>query len=88
MRMRVLGIEEVLITPKSSWQNPYSKRVTGSIRRECLDNTIALNKRHLKRTHTSYFDYVHRWRTHLSLATQLWLNFRDMTILETKPGEF
>jgi hypothetical protein len=34
---------------------------------ECLDNIIVLNKRHLKRTLTRYFDYYHRWRTHLSL---------------------
>jgi putative transposase len=62
-----MGIEEVLIAPRSPWQNPYAERVIGSIRRECLDSVIVLNKRHLKRTLTSYFDYYHRWRTHLSL---------------------
>jgi transposase InsO family protein len=62
-----MGIDEVLIAPRSPWQNPYAERVIGSIRRECLDNIIVLNKKHLKRTLTSYFDYYHRWRTHLSL---------------------
>jgi putative transposase len=37
------------------------------MRRDCLDHVIVLNKRHLKRILTSYFDYYHRWRTHLSL---------------------
>ena len=62
-----MGIKEVLIAPKCPWQNPYAERVIGSIRRECLDHIIVLNKRHLKRTLASYFDYYHRWRTHLSL---------------------
>ncbi len=62
-----MGIKEVLIAPKSPWQNPYAERIIGSIRRECLDNIIVLNRRHLKRTLASYFDYYHRWRTHLSL---------------------
>ncbi len=66
-RLRGMVIGEVRIAPKSPWQNPYAERVIGSIRRECLDNIIVLNKRHLKRTLASYFDYYHRWRTHLSL---------------------
>jgi putative transposase len=66
-RVEGLGIKEVLIAPRSPWQNPYAERVIGSIRRECLDNVIVLNKRHLKKTLSSYFDYCHRWRTHLSL---------------------
>jgi len=33
-----VGIEEVLIAPRSPWQNPYCERVIGSIRRECLDH--------------------------------------------------
>ena len=66
-RVKGLGIKEVLIAPRSPWQNPYAKRVIGSIRRECLDNIIVLNKRHLKKTLASYFGYYHRWRTHLSL---------------------
>jgi hypothetical protein len=28
---------------------------------------VVLNERHLKRILSSYFNYYHRWRTHLSL---------------------
>ena len=66
-RVEGLGIKEVLIAPRSPWQNSYAERVIGSIRRECLDSVIVLNKRHLKKTLARYFDYYHRWRTHLSL---------------------
>ena len=56
------------IAPRSPWQNPYVERIIGSIRRDCLDHVIVFNERHLKRILTSYFEYYHRWRTHLGLA--------------------
>ncbi|MFZ0468582.1 MAG: integrase core domain-containing protein [Thiogranum sp.] len=67
-RVRSLGIEEVLTAPRSPWQNAFAERVIGSIRRDCLDHAIVLNERHLERILTGYFDYYHRWRTHLSLG--------------------
>ena len=53
--------------PRSPWQQAYVERVIGSIRRECLDHVIVLNESSLRRILTSYFDYYHRSRTHLSL---------------------
>jgi len=32
-RVRVMGIKEVVTTPRSPWQNPYVDRLIGSIRR-------------------------------------------------------
>jgi putative transposase len=66
-RVTGLGMEEVLIAAQSPWQNPYVERLIGSIRRECLDHTIVLSERHLKRILTDYFAYYHRWRTHQAL---------------------
>jgi putative transposase len=43
------------------------ERLIGSIRRECLDHMIVINEDHLIRILTSYFEYYHRSRTHLSL---------------------
>ena len=67
-RVKAMGIEEVVTAPRSPWQNPYVERVIGSIRRECLDHVIVLNERHLRRILTSYLDYYHGSRTHLSLG--------------------
>ena len=53
--------------PASPWQNPYAERVIGSIRRECLDHVIVLNRAHLRRVLTIYSRYYHRSRTHLGL---------------------
>jgi putative transposase len=66
-RVKSLGIEEVLTAPRSPWQNAFVERVIGSIRRDCLDHVVVLNERHLKGMLTGYFNYYHRWRTHLSL---------------------
>jgi len=66
-RVTSMGIEEVVIAPRSPWQNPYCERLVGSIRRECLDHVIVLNERHLMRILRSYLDYYLNSRTHLAL---------------------
>ena len=62
-----MGIEEVPIAAHSPWQNPYCERVIGSIRRECLNHVIVLSEGHLKRILSSYLEYYHGSRPHLSL---------------------
>jgi transposase InsO family protein len=42
---QALGIEEILIAPRSPWQNPFVERLIGSIRRECLDHVGIWNER-------------------------------------------
>ncbi|MFB0553056.1 MAG: transposase [Phycisphaerae bacterium] len=66
-RVENMGIKEVLIAPKSPWQNPYCERVIGSIRRECLDHCIILSENHLCRILKDYVYYYNNCRTHLSL---------------------
>jgi transposase InsO family protein len=66
-RVEAMGITEVVTAPRSPWQNAYVERVIGSIRRECLDQVVIFNERHLRRVLSSYVDYYHRSRTHLSL---------------------
>ncbi len=66
-RLRAMHIEEVLIAPRSPWQNPYAERVIGSIRRDCLDHVIVLDQSHLRRILKAYLTYYHQSRTHLSL---------------------
>ncbi len=69
-RVQSLGMQEVLITPRSPWQTPYVERLIGSIRRECLNHVIVFNERHLRRLLRSYFEYYLAVRTHLGLAKQ------------------
>jgi putative transposase len=60
-------ITEVVSAARSPWQNAYVERVIGSLRRECLDYIVICNERYLRRVLSSYVDYYHRSRTHLSL---------------------
>jgi putative transposase len=66
-RLKAMDITEVLSAPRSPWQNAYAERVIGSIRRECLNHVIVLSERHLRRLLSSYLEYYHHSRTHLSL---------------------
>jgi putative transposase len=63
-RVGNMGIKEVLIAPRSPWQNPCVERLIGSIRREVLDHVIVLHERHLRRLLHSYVDDYHAYRTH------------------------
>ena len=63
-----MGVEEVVTAPRSPWQNPHVERLIGSVRRECLDHSIILNERHLRRILGSYLDYYYGSRTHLSIG--------------------
>jgi transposase InsO family protein len=67
-RLRGLGIRDRPIAAKSPWQNGHVERLTGSIRRECLDHTIVLGAAHLRRIMTAYEAYYNTARTHLSLS--------------------
>ena len=66
-RVSAMGIEQVVTSRQSPWQNPYVERVIGSIRRECLDHVIIFNEHHLRRVLREYLDYYHCNRTHLGL---------------------
>ena len=64
---QTLELEELRIAPRSPWQSPYVERLIGSVRRECLDHVIVLNRSHLHHLLKNYFAYYHDWRTHLGL---------------------
>jgi transposase InsO family protein len=66
-RVKNMGIEEVFTAPQSPWRNPYSERLNGSIRRECLDQVIVFSENHLRRILAEYIAYYNGSRTHLSL---------------------
>jgi transposase InsO family protein len=66
-RVDAMGITEVVTASRSAWQNAFVERVIGSIRRECLDYIVIFGERHLRRVLSTYIDYYHQTRTHLSL---------------------
>jgi transposase InsO family protein len=67
-RVHAMGIRDRPASFRSPWQNGYAERVIGTIRRECLDHMIVVNKAHLRRVLAAYAKYYNRDRTHRSLA--------------------
>ncbi len=55
-RVKHLGVKSVVTARKSPWQNPFIERLIGSARRDCLDDVIVMNERHLMRVLKSYFE--------------------------------
>src|SRR5437667_12845517 len=53
--------------PRSPWQNGYSERLIGSIRRDFLDHVVVVGERHLRHLLAAYQKYYNEARTHLSL---------------------
>src|SRR5262249_19087629 len=53
-RLRAMGIRDKPISPRSPWQNGFTERLIGSIRRECVDHIVVLGEAHLRRTLQSY----------------------------------
>ena len=65
--LRAMGIRDRPTAPRSPWQNAYTERLIGSIRREVLDHIVVLGERHLRHVLLSYMTYYNEARTHLSL---------------------
>lgn len=66
-RLRNFGIRDRPTAPRSPWQNGYSERINGTIRRECLDHILIFSESHLRRIMRAYVQYYNNARTHLSL---------------------
>ena len=66
-RIRAMGIRDRPIAPRSPWQNGVAERLIGSLRRECLNQTLIFGEKHLRRVLAGYSDYYNRTRPHLTL---------------------
>jgi hypothetical protein len=66
-RVRTMGIRDRPISPGSPWQNGHAERLIGTIRRECLDQTLIFGESQLRRILASYTAYYNQARTHLAL---------------------
>jgi transposase InsO family protein len=67
-RIRMMGIRDRPISPRSPWQNPYVERLIAMLRRECLDHVLIFGERHLHRILAAYSSYYNETHTHLGLA--------------------
>lgn len=62
--LRVLDIEEVKSVPHVPWSHPFVERLIGTLRRECLDQTLFWNARDLEGKLNAFKSYYNEYRAH------------------------
>jgi transposase InsO family protein len=67
-RITSAGLQHVVTSAGSPWQNAYAERVIGTIRRECTDHAIVLGEQHLGWLIRRYVADYNSVRTHLALG--------------------
>jgi transposase InsO family protein len=65
--LRILEIEEIKSIPFTPISHPYVERIIGTIRRECLDQTLFWNEVDLQNKLDDFTDYYNNHRVHSSL---------------------
>jgi transposase InsO family protein len=66
-RVRIMGIRDKPISPRSPWQNGIAERLIGTLRHECLDQMLVFGEAHLRRILSAYATYYNQARTHMAL---------------------
>jgi transposase InsO family protein len=66
--LRILDVEEIKSVPYAPRSHPFVERLIGTVRRECLDQTLFWNARDLERKLADFRIYYNRHRTHRSLG--------------------
>jgi transposase InsO family protein len=69
--LRILDIEEIKSIPFTPISHPYIERVIGTIRRECLDQTLFWNEVDLQKKLDDFTDYYNNHRVHYSLTGEV-----------------
>ncbi len=66
-RLRAMGVRGKPTAPASPWQNGFTERLIGSIRRECVDHFVVLDETYPRRILRACAGYYNDIRTHQSL---------------------
>ena len=61
----------VLIPERAPNANAYAERFVRSIKEECLDRSIPIGERHVRRAVTEYIEHYHGERNHQGLDNRL-----------------
>jgi putative transposase len=69
--LRVLEVTEIKTVPGVPLSHPFVERLIGTIRRECLDQTLFWTAADLEAKLRDFQDYFNEYRTHTGLGGQL-----------------
>ena len=66
--LRILDVEEIKTVPHAPLSHPFVERLIGTIRRECLDQTLFWTAADLEMKLRAFQSYYNGYRTHAGLA--------------------
>src|SRR5262249_51792577 len=69
-RARGLGIETLLTPVRAPRANAVAERLVGTLRRECLDQMLVMNERHLHAILTEFVRFYNQERPHRALRLE------------------
>jgi transposase InsO family protein len=64
------GVRIIRTPVRAPNANAHAERWVGTLRRDCLDHMLILNRRHLDHVLRAYVDHYNRHRPHRSLSLQ------------------
>ena len=68
--LRILGVTEVKTVPYVPLSHPFIERLIGTIRRECLDQSLFWTTKDLELKLSAFKDYYNKYRVHDALKGQ------------------
>src|SRR5262245_52081838 len=69
--LRVLEVNEIKTVPGVPFSHPFIERLIGTLRRECLDQTLFWTTADLEQKLRDFRNYFNRYRTHNALKGQV-----------------
>ena len=69
--LRILEVTEIKTVPGVPLSHPFVERLIGTIRRECLDQTLYWTTKDLEEKLRDFQEYFNRYRTYTGLEGQL-----------------
>ena len=69
--LRILEVTEIKTVPGVSLSHLFVERLIGTIRRECLDQTLYWTTKDLEEKLRDFQEYFNRYHTHTGLEKQL-----------------
>ena len=68
--LNIFDIDEIKSVPETPWSHPFIERAIGTIRRECLDDTLFWNAKGLESQLQEFALYYNEARVHSSISGQ------------------
>ena len=75
--LRILGVTEIKTVPYVPLSHPFIERLIGTIRRECLDQSLFWTTKDLELKLSAFKDYYNRHRVHAALKGQTPIETRE-----------